>query len=113
MQHYRDQGYDVVDMRIGNSFDARATKNDEVLYLEAKGTTTDGSSVIVSRGEVAWARSHVGECVLGVLSGVRFTADNDIDPVSGRLQLFEWLPDDDELAPRVLDWTPGESKRLS
>lgn len=112
MERYRDEGFNVVDMRVGNSFDARATRGDEVVYLEAKGTTTGGESVIVTRGEVAWARMHPGQCVLGVLSGVRFDAAEEVDPSSGSLDLFDWLPDDDELEPRQFDWSPSETKHL-
>ena len=46
-QHLRDQGWEVKDVRFGNSYDATATKAGQpILYLEAKGTETAGTSVI-------------------------------------------------------------------
>jgi len=66
-----------------------------------------GQSVIVTRREVQWARDHPGECVLGVLSDIRFTEDGEVDPDSGTFRLYPWDPDDDDLHPRDYDWTPG------
>lgn len=112
MQHYRSLGWDVEDTRFGNSFDARATRGDERLYLEAKGTVTAGDSVIVSRREVEWALNHPGECVLGVLSGITFTPDGDVDSGSGTFEIFRWEPDDDELDARAFDWWPSDDKAI-
>lgn len=105
--HFRDDGWDVRDVRYGNPFDAIATRSGELpLYLEAKGTETAGSSVIVSRGEVNWARNHPGQCVLGILSNVSFLATGEVDSTSGLFRMFKWDPDKSELAPRDYDWTP-------
>jgi hypothetical protein len=105
--HYRALGWHVEDKRHGNSFDAIATKpNEAPLYLEAKGTETTGASVIVSRGEVAWARANPGRCVLGILSDVRFLPGLEIDQGSGNFALFSWNPDTGDLKPRAFDWAP-------
>jgi hypothetical protein len=103
---YEADGWDVEDLRVGNPFDARATKDDEVLYLEAKGTVTDGERVIVTRGEVKWARDHPGECVIGILSGITLKADGTVDEDSGILRLYEWSPADDDLVPIEYDFYP-------
>ncbi|WP_164745261.1 protein NO VEIN domain-containing protein [Georgenia faecalis] len=107
MKHYAKEGWEVVDTRYGNSFDARATKGNEVIYLEAKGTVTSGQSVIVTRGEVDWALNHPGQCVLGVLSDIRVTEDGAVDPNSGTFRLYRWEPRDDDLDPRAYGWTPS------
>ena len=63
MDHFENMGWDVRDTHIGNPYDAVATHRREVLYLEAKGTTTNGDSVIVTRNEVRWARQDTdGSC---------------------------------------------------
>jgi len=67
MEHYRAEGWTVTDTRHGNSYDAVARRAGEVLFLEAKGTETDGAAVLVSKGEVKHAREHPGQCVMGVL----------------------------------------------
>lgn len=48
--HFRAGGWVVEDLCYDNPFDARATRDDGVVYLEAIGTTTAGESVIVTRG---------------------------------------------------------------
>jgi hypothetical protein len=112
MAAYRTDGWDVVDTRLGHPYDARAIKGDAVRYLEAKGTTTAGASVIVTRNEVEWARSHAGECVMGIWSGIDFHADGEVDRGSGEFRLFDWDPDSSELDPVQYDWTPNPAKAL-
>lgn len=59
-----------------------------------------------------WAREHPGECIIGVLSDLRFTDHGEVDPSSGTFRLYEWFPDDDELEARGYDWTPDSVKAL-
>lgn len=94
------------DTRYGNPFDAVATKAGSTRYLEAKGTETDGASVIVTAGEVEWARQHKGECVLGIVSGIRFVGD-ELDVGSGELTLHVWDPDTGVLTAKSYSWRPS------
>ncbi|MEV0330776.1 hypothetical protein AB0H63_30615 [Micromonospora echinospora] len=98
-------------VRFGNPYDAVATRNGRTLWLEAKGTETKGAAVIVSRREVQWAREHVGDCVLGVLSDVVFRPDGEVDPESGMFRVFTWYPDGGALSARDYDFTPAEDDR--
>ncbi len=111
MDFYEDDGWDVEDLRTRNSFDARATKDEAVLYLEAKGTVTDGERVIVTRGEVKWARGHPEECVIGILSGVKLT-DQGIDEKSGTLRRYNWMGKEIDLTPRQYDFQPPTGDEL-
>lgn len=106
-EHYRALGYVVEDVRFKEHYDARATRGDEVIYLEAKGTTTNGASVIVTRGEVAWARTHPGQVIMGLWSGMGFGADEEVDPAAGTFSVFPFDPDAGRLEPRDYDWFPG------
>ncbi|CAN7171599.1 DUF3883 domain-containing protein [Terrabacter sp. LjRoot27] len=112
MDHYRDQGFHVTDTRIGNPFDAVAEKHGAVLYLEAKGTTGQGATVLVTRNEVAWARTHLGLCYIGIWSGMVFDSNGDIDPVSGNKEVYYWDPEDTELVPIDYEWHVPESKEM-
>jgi hypothetical protein len=105
MKHYEDLGWDVEDMHIGNPFDARATKDGKTLYLEAKGTTSSGQTVIVTRGEVEWALAHPGEHVVGILSGVLFDKAGEIVPGSGDFRIVEFKPKKSQLDPIAYDWS--------
>jgi hypothetical protein len=104
-EHYRAQGWDVEDTRQGNPYDAIATQGDKVLYLEAKGTQRNGAHVLVTAGEVEWARSH--ECVIGIVSNIRFHPNGDIDITSGSLRVYPWSAPEGELTPTQYRWTPS------
>ncbi|GAA1478195.1 hypothetical protein GCM10009623_26410 [Nocardioides aestuarii] len=112
MALYRADGWEVVDTRVGHPYDARAFKGDVVRYLEAKGTTSAGESVIVTRNEVEWARTHVGECVMGIWSGIEFSANDEVLSESGEFRLFDWDPAPAELVPTQYDWVPDAAKLL-
>lgn len=105
--HYRSKGWQVQDTRVRNPYDAIATKPGMVLYLEAKATQTMGDRVLVTSGEVTFARDHPGECVMGVVSGIRFDQRGQLDVSSGTLKLHDWSPQDHELEPIQYRWTPS------
>jgi hypothetical protein len=109
-KHYRAKRWKVEDTRRGNPYDAKATKGTQVRYLEAKGTETDGVTVKVTSGEVDFARTHPGECVLGVVSGIRFLEDGTLDKASGDLKLYDWDPDTGALKPTAYDWKPPKEQ---
>lgn len=108
---YRSTGWDVEDVRFGGPFDAVARKEGQVRYLEAKGTQSNGSTVIVTSGEVNHAREHPGECVIGILSGLRFTDEGEIDDQDATFVVREWNPRDEDLQAIDYRWdstsTPG------
>ncbi|MET3808552.1 hypothetical protein ABIB25_005581 [Nakamurella sp. UYEF19] len=112
MDEYRARGWEVVDTRVGHPYDARAIKGDAVTYLEAKGTTSQGESVIVTRNEVAWAREHPNECVLGILANVRLDLEGIVVDGSGELRIFKWYPDPEELVAIQYNWQPSLSQLL-
>jgi hypothetical protein len=103
---YRDDGWAVADTRYGKPYDAVATKGNSTRYLEAKGTETDGRSVLVTVGEVRWAEQHPDECVLGVVSGIRFDPEDQLDEASGTLTEYTWDPSTGLLRPQTFTWTP-------
>jgi hypothetical protein len=97
----------VKDRRLGNPFDAIATKAGVTIYLEAKGTETDGVSVFVTRGEVDWANDHSGQCVIGIVAGVQF--DDHGLPTGGNLEIHNWDPRAGSLKPTAYTWAPPAS----
>ncbi|WP_137123347.1 protein NO VEIN domain-containing protein [Segeticoccus rhizosphaerae] len=113
MKHYGKLGWIVRDTRIGHPYDATATKNGQVTYLEAKGTISTGASVSVTRGEVDHARKNPGACVMGVLSDVAFLPNGEVDPKSGTFRLLRWDPDAGELVTESYSWKPGGSTALA
>jgi hypothetical protein len=105
----------VTDTRYGNPFDAVARKSaawgvstdgivstsgsadDDLLYLEAKGTQSAGSTVLITRGEVDHARANTGRCVMGIWSGIRFHGDDEVDQGSGTFDIIPFNPHDHDL----------------
>ena len=105
-RRFRRKGWKVADTRRGNPFDAKATKGKKIRYLEAKGTERDGASILVTPREVRYARAHLGKCVIGIVSGIRFQSDGTLDPSSGTLATHDWDPDDGVLKPAGYTWAP-------
>lgn len=104
MAHYSENGWAVTDTRFGNPYDALARRGGEVIFLEAKGTETTGAAVLVTTGEVKHAREHPGQCVMGVLSDIRFGPDGQVDPQSGTFRMLPFEPADDALAVTGYQW---------
>jgi hypothetical protein len=104
MQHYRARGWSVTDTRLGNPYDAVARRSGEVLFLEAKGTESAGTAVLLTSGEVQHARRYLGQCVMGILSGICLDDDGQVDPDSGTLRLLPFEPQGDELVVTGYRW---------
>ena len=107
MQHFERLGWDVEDTHLNAPYDAIARKGSQIQYLEAKGTMSEGDSVLVTSGEVDWARDHPDQCVMGIVSGIRFGAAGAIEQGSGSLRLLDWAPDRGTLTPKQFSWAPG------
>ncbi|MFD4779719.1 protein NO VEIN domain-containing protein [Rhodococcus qingshengii] len=107
MQHYRDEGWKVRDTRYSGPYDAVATKNGQMLYLEAKGTQSSGNAVFLTRGEVEHARRHPGDCVIGIWSGMRFTDDGEVDQEEGETLIMSFEPDTGTLTALQYRWEFG------
>ena len=106
MDHYRGLGWTVEDTHIGHPYDALATRGGERLFLEAKGTETDGVAVLVTPGEVNHARNNPGSCIMGIWSGIRFTPNDEVDAAAGDFRVIPFDPDSGLLSPRSYQWRP-------
>lgn len=107
MRHFKGGGWEVKDVRHTESYDALATKDGNTLYLEAKGTTGNANTVIVTRSEVAHARRHPGACILGIVSLLQRDENGDIDPESGEFFVGPFDPDAGMLSPIAYDFAPS------
>ena len=112
MEYYRDEGWTVTDTRYGNPFDAVAQKGADLLYLEAKGTRSDGRKVRVTRSEVDYARANSGRCMMGIWAGIEFDSNDEVDPLSGWFNIIPFDPNDDDLIPLSYEWSPPDQPGL-
>ncbi len=69
--------------------------------------------MIVTRGEVSWAREHPGECIIGIVSEITLQKNGSVDRNSGVLRQYEWDADEDDLVPLDFDFSPPAGALLS
>jgi len=100
---YYEQTWPVVeDVSANRSFDLLCSDGDGQLHVEVKGTTGDGSSVLLTPNEVLHARSKFPNVALFVLWGVMCDQSDPDAPVAsaGTAVVFEpWNIDEHELVP--------------
>jgi hypothetical protein len=67
---FREKGYVVTDVHGDHPYDLECHRGNELLFVEVKATQGRGDEVLLSRGEVAFARGHRGEMALFVIHSV-------------------------------------------
>lgn len=73
----------ITDVSGTESFDLLCEAESAKLYVEVKGTTGAGESVIVTRNEVAHTRLHFPHTALLVVSGIALADDDGLPLASG------------------------------
>ncbi len=97
-RHFESQGYIVEDHSQGHSYDFFCKGKKGQLYVEVKGTQTSGDEVILTRGEVDFARQHPGEMALFLLHSIRVLDDGTV--AGGKKHVIvPWDVADDRLKP--------------
>jgi hypothetical protein len=79
------------------------------MHVEVKGTTGDGSSVLLTKNEVSHAREEGGRAVLAVVSGIELIeVKGGWTGERGTETVFQpWRPDAGMLTPLVYEWSAG------
>jgi hypothetical protein len=102
------KGWTVVDISDEyRGYDLLATRQDEELHVESKGTTGGGASVLVTRGEVAYAREHSQHVQLSIVSGIELSQADDgrwVASGGSERRIRPWHPDDSVLEPVGYEW---------
>lgn len=91
------QGYRAKNTAATKPYDFEATKGDDILYVEVKGTTSDvADAIAMTHGEVALHRREKGKTALMIVSGVRLDRDSNQPRASGGTleALIGWDIDD-------------------
>lgn len=73
---YEGAGWDVIDKSSSKPFDLLATKGGSKRFIEVKGTTGEGLSVILTHGEVNHVRSNGKSSALVIVSGIVLEKNN-------------------------------------
>ena len=86
--YFEAYGYDVV--RKGRPFDLLCTRNEEVLYVEVKGTTGSAARVVLTHGEVKHNRRYPGAMALYVLHSLQVVKCDGALSVRGGTEDVVW-----------------------
>ncbi|MFE5810203.1 protein NO VEIN domain-containing protein [Streptomyces sp. NPDC056491] len=79
-EHFEAQGWTVKDVGSSKPYDLHLTRADEKLHAEVKGTTSDGSQVILARAEVEWQRRFMPDNALVIAHSIEL--DRSVEPVT-------------------------------
>ncbi|MDV6979101.1 protein NO VEIN domain-containing protein [Mycobacterium intracellulare] len=111
--HFESLGYAVEDVGDYESYDLYATRADEVLVIEVKGTTTDGSDIVLTRNEVALHKRTYPLNALTIVRAILLTRteSDEVIPSGGELTVvMPWALDEDRLTPLAYSYSTGVSK---
>jgi predicted RNA-binding protein with PUA-like domain len=102
-QHYRQAGWQVEDVSALESYDLVCRRLDgQELRVEVKGTTGEGSQILLTANEVAHARARFPEVALCIVANVRVSLTAEGTPVAqdGDLTVIEpWQVEESALTP--------------
>lgn len=101
--YFKSDGFVCEDHSQGSPYDLLCVKGRKAFYVEVKATTTDGSGVFLTPGEVDHARNHKGEMVLFVVHSINAVEVNGAYKLSGGKErvLMDWDVDQGTLKPTL------------
>ena len=102
-RHFTSLGYKVEDHSKNHSHDLLCTKKKERLHVEVKGTVTTGDGIILTSGEVKFARNHKGEMGLFILHSIHLSADGKVSDGKQKV-IVPWDVDDGKLKPMAFNY---------
>jgi len=107
--YLKEQGWtSVVDTSAGNPFDFHCTRSGAEIWVEVKGTTSTGSSVVLTRNEVKHHRSVHPRSSLIIVHSIRLSGKNKTVADEGTLhEILPWKIRDLDLDPIGFDYTTG------
>ena len=80
---YESKGWQVTDKSGSHPFDLLATRGSRKRFIEVKGTTGDGNSIILTSGEVKHVRRNRRTPALVIVSGILISNENGSYSTSG------------------------------
>jgi hypothetical protein len=100
-RYFEAQGYEWDDRSKTCPFDLLCSRGQDVLHVEVKGTQTDGREIILTPGEVEFARRHKGQMALFVLHSIQVAEAYDRFVLGGgeRHLIRRWDVDQGTLVP--------------
>ena len=99
---YLQEGWTLLDTSTSEPYDFEAYKGKEIRYIEVKGTTGDGASVILTHGEVKHVFDNPETSALVVISNIKLDKSSESPSASEgkvHLHLDPWIIDEEKLTP--------------
>jgi hypothetical protein len=87
-RYFESAGYDVEDHSNNQSYDLCCRKNQDLLYVEVKGTRTNGEAIVLTAGEVEFARRHKGQTALFLVHSITVSENKQV-ATNGQNRLIE------------------------
>ena len=94
VDHFKGLGFNV--QVKGKPYDLLCKTKSMTLHVEVKGTSTDGSAVLLTPNEVAFARTHKSDIALFVVSKIDIKLSTAGPTASGGEVAIKWPWDVDE-----------------
>ena len=99
---YIQNGWTLLDTSKSRPYDFEATKGNDIRYIEVKGTTGNGATVILTHGEVKHVYDNPNKCALVIISNIQIDKAMDHTTASGGeifIHLDPWQIVEDRLTP--------------
>jgi len=80
-KHFQHLGYKVIDFYKTRPFDLECEKESVTVYVEVKGTQTQGESVILTSGEVEFARKNRDHMALFIMRSIQLNTSANGKPI--------------------------------
>jgi Domain of unknown function (DUF3883) len=110
---FESQGYEVEDHSKNHPYDLRCSGKEGPLYVEVKGTQTNGSSIFLTSGEVTFARCHKEQMGLFLLHSIRASADGKVLTKGEKHLIVPWEVDCGCLEPVSYKYEVPKLKKTS
>lgn len=98
-RHFESLGYAVEDRSKNHPHDLKCVRKQETLYVEVKGTQTDGRGIILTSGEVEFNRRHSKQMALFVLHSIQVSKDRKKLSDGVPVVLQPWIVEQAALTP--------------
>lgn len=100
-EHYKAQGWTVTDRSASESYDLLAEADDQVLFIEVKGTTGRGEVIELTRKEVEFAQANYARMALAVVAHIALSGIGQEASASGGELVIRrpWEPKASALQP--------------
>ena len=107
IQHFKGSGWETVeDVGDKKSYDIHCAKGDDILYVEVKGTTSFGNSVVITRNELLVHREQYPNNALFVVSKIQLQKGDDPIASGGEISIRQpWQILDEDLNPVAYDYS--------